>query len=256
MNGERYRGINTVMLWVAAAERGYRTPHWSTYKQAKALGAQVRKGETGSLVVYADTFIKTVEDKETGKEEDVEMSFLKGYTVFNASQIDGLPAKFYEVPEFKLMDTPERLLAADAFVRHTGANVVEQGYRAAYAPGTDTISMPPLETFRDRESFYAVELHELTHWTAHKTRLDRPLVADHRSDDYAKEELIAEIGSAFLCARLEITPTVREDHAGYLAGWLRVMKADKRAIFAAAAHAQRSTDFLFGLQPKSATDPA
>ena len=252
MNGERYRGINTVMLWVEAMERGYRLPHWSTYKQAKILGGQVRKGETGSLVVYADTFIKTVEDKETGKEEDIELPFLKGYTVFNASQIDGLPAKYYAIPEFKAMEHPQRLIEADAFVRNTGAQVIEEGFRAAYSPARDVILMPPLESFRDRDSFYSVTLHELTHWTGAKGRLDRLHIADKASDEYGREELVAELGAAFLCSSLEITPTVREDHAAYLSSWLRVLKSDKRAIFAAAAQAQKAADYLHGLQPKPA----
>jgi antirestriction protein ArdC len=172
---------------------------------------------------------------------------MKAYTVFNVAQIDGLPARYYAIPKRKLMDLPERLIEADAFVRHTGAKITEQGNRAFYSIANDAITMPPLESFKDRESFYSVELHELTHWTGAANRLNRPLNGDSTRDEYAREELVAELSAAFLCSSLEITPSVREDHAGYLSSWLRALKADKRAIFTAAAHAQRAADYLHAL---------
>jgi antirestriction protein ArdC len=253
---EPYRGINTVLLWVASIEHGFEHRHWMTYKSAQKMGAQVRKGEKGQLVVYVDEMVKPVEDKVTGDLVDMPIWFWKGYTVFNASQIDGLPAAFYEKPVLKLMDKPERIISAQQFIAHAGANLVEGGAHAFYRPSDDTIHMPEIEKFRDVESYYSVALHELTHWSGAKNRLDRAITGDKRSPEYAREELVAEISSAFLCASLEITPEVREDHAGYLQSWLGVLRADKRAVFTAAAHAQKAADYLHGLQPKPPTDPA
>lgn len=250
VTNDPYRGINTVLLWVASIERGYDLRHWLTFKSAKGMGANVRKGEKGELVVYSDQMVKRIENKETGETEDRAFWFWKPYWVFNASQIDGLPAAFYEKPVTKLMDKPERLVEVDTFIRNTGAKFIEGGSAAFYRPSTDEIHMPEMEKFRERESFGSVSLHELTHWTGAKHRIDRPLSGDKRNPDYAREELVAELGSAFLCASLEITPTVREDHAGYLQSWLGVLKADKRAVFAAAAHAQKAADYLHGLQPQ------
>ena len=247
---EPYRGVNTVLLWVASVERGFQHRHWMTYKAAQGMGAQVRKGEKGELVVYADEMTKKVEDKDTGELKDAPIWFWKGYTVFNAGQIDGLPAAFYEKPVLKLMEHPQRIDAARKFVAHTGAKILEGGNRAFYRPSDDTIRMPEIEKFNSVESYHAVELHELVHWSGAKPRLDRSIGTDHHSPDYAREELVAEIGSAFLCASLEITPEVRPDHAGYVASWLKVLKADKRAIFAAAAQAQKAADYLHGLQPQ------
>lgn len=247
---EPYRGVNTVLLWCAAAERGFEHRHWMTYKRAALLGGHVRKGEKSELVVYADQTTKPAENAATGEPESRTIWFWRGYTVFNASQIDGLPAAFYDKPVSKLMDKPERLTAVDTFIRNTGAKFIEGGARAFYRPATDEIHMPELEKFKDREAFASVALHETCHWTGAKSRLDRPLSTDMRSTEYAREELVAEVGSAFLCASLGITPEVRSDHAGYVAAWLKVLKSDKRAIFKAAGHAQRAADFLHGLQPK------
>ena len=188
---EPYRGINTVLLWCASVENGYDLRHWMTYKSAAKMGAQVRKGEKGELVVYADEMVKTETDKDTGNEVDRKMWFWKGYTVFNASQIDGLPAAYYVKPVTKLLEHPERLVEAERFIRNTGAKFIEGGSRAFYRPATDEVHMPELEKFKDRESFYSVALHELTHWTSAKGRLDRTISLEMRSPEYAREELVA-----------------------------------------------------------------
>ncbi len=250
--GIPYRGVNVLMLWAAAIEKGYSCPLWLTYKQAAELGGQVRKGEKGSLVVYANTFTKTGTD-EQGAEVETEIPFMKGYTVFNAEQIDGLPAHFYAtVPP--LNNDIARLEVAERFFASTKATIQHGGNRAFYSPDRDIVQMPELHTFRDAESYYATLAHEMTHWTRHSSRLDRDLGRKRFADaGYAMEELVAEIGAAFLCADLGITPETRDDHAAYIASWLQVLKNDKRAIFTAASHAQKAADYLNGLQPKAAT---
>jgi len=253
--GTPYRGMNVLLLWGEAVEKGYAAPIWMTFKQALEFDAHVRKGEHGSLVVYANKITKT-ETNEKGEDTEREIPFLKGYTVFNVEQIEGLPERFYAKSEDPL-PLSERIESADQFLTATGADIQHGGNRAFYAPGRDLVQMPPFEAFRDKESYYATALHELTHWTSAKSRLDRSFDAKRFGDHgYAREELVAELGAAFLCADLGITPEIREDHAAYLGHWLSVLKEDKRAIFSAAAHAQRAADFLQGLQPHSVTDAA
>ena len=218
--GIPYRGVNVLMLWASAMEKGYSCPLWLTYKQAAELGGQVRKGEKGSLVVYANTFTKTGTD-EQGAEVETEIPFMKGYTVFNAEQIDGLPAHFYAtVPP--LNNDIARLEFAERFFASTKATIQHGGNRAFYSPDRDIVQMPELQTFRDAESYYATLAHEMTHWTRHSSRLDRDLGRKRFADaGYAMEELVAEIGAAFLCADLGITPETRHDHAAYIASWLQ-----------------------------------
>jgi antirestriction protein ArdC len=250
-NGQAYRGVNVLMLWSEASEKGYACPVWMTYRQALELKGQVRKGARGALVVYADRITRT-ETAENGEEIEREIPFLKGYTVFNCEQIEGLPAHFYPtaVPAGPV---PARIAAAESFAAGTGATVQHGGNRAFYSVTNDYVQMPPFECFRDAEGYYATLLHELTHWTRHISRLDRDLGRKRWGDaGYAAEELVAELGAAFLCADLGITPEPREDHASYLASWLEALKADKRAIFTAAAHAQRAADFLLALQLRAA----
>lgn len=252
-NGKPYSGINTLMLWVTAMEKGYVAPIWMTYKQAQELGAQVRKGERGSLVVYANTLKKTETDAATGEDMEVEIPYMKGYTVFNVEQIDGLPAHYTAQAHPPVLSEAERLTRLDAFFAATGADIRHGGNQAFYAIGPDTIQMPPFEMFHDREGYYATLAHESIHWTRHPSRLNRDLGRKKWGDaGYAMEELVAEIGSAFLCAELGLTPDVREDHAAYLQSWLKVLKDDKKAIFTAASHAQKAADYLLSLQPATA----
>jgi antirestriction protein ArdC len=249
-NGTPYNGINILLLWGEALAKGYAAPIWMTYKQAQELGANVRKGEKGSLVVYANRITKT-ETNDAGEDTEREIPFMKGYTVFNVEQVDGLPAHYYAQPVNPL-PLAERIEAADAFMTGTGATIHHGGNQAFYAPSRDVVQLPPFEAFKDKESYYATALHELTHWTKAKGRLERDFSAKRFGDTgYAREELVAELGAAFLCADLGITPDIREDHAAYLGHWLSVLKEDKRAIFSAAAHAQRAADYLKGLQPNA-----
>jgi antirestriction protein ArdC len=238
--------VNVLLLWGDAMEKGFNAPFWMTYKQAMSLGAQVRKGEQGSLVVYADRITKTETDDQ-GKESEREFAFMKGYTVFNVEQIDGLPEQYRAQSE-----TPpppvERIEHAEQFFTATHASIRHGGNRAFYAPSLDVVQMPPRESFRDAASYCATLCHELTHWTAHPTRLARELGKRFGDHAYAAEELIAEMGAAFLCADLGITPEIHEDHAAYLAHWLQVLKTDNRAIFTAASQAQRAADYLQSLR--------
>ena len=248
-NGAPYRGMNILLLWGEAVAKGYTAPIWMTFKQALELDACVRKGEHGSLVVFANRITKT-ETNDAGEDVDREIPFMKGYTVFNVEQIDGLPRHYYAQPENPL-PIAERIEHADRFITATGITINHGGNSAYYAPARDVIQLPPFEAFRDKESYYATALHELTHATKHASRLDRDFGAKRFGDTgYSREELVAELGSAFLCADIGITPEIRADHADYIGHWLTVLKEDKRAIFSAAAHAQRAADFLTGLQPK------
>ena len=248
-NGIPYQGINVIMLWSAAVASGYAAPIWMTFKQARELGAHVRKGEKGNLVVYANTVTKTEIDTNTGEEEDRAIPFMKGYTVFNIEQIEDLPAQFYAPAEPRL-DPVQRIDHAEAFFASTRADIRHGGNRAYYSVTDDYVQMPPFETFRDAESYYATLAHEITHHTRHPSRLDRDFGRKRWGDEgYAMEELVAELGSAFLAADLDLTPEPRDDHAAYIGSWLKALKNNKRAIFTAASHAQRAADYLAGLQP-------
>jgi antirestriction protein ArdC len=248
-NGVRYRGINVLMLWSAAMEKGYAAPVWFTYKQATELKASVRKGEHGSLVVYADKIIRTETDAATGEDAERAIPFMKGYTVFNVEQIDGLPEHFYSKPPARI-DTVQRIERAEGFFAGTGATIRHGGTMAYYNVSQDFVQMPPFECFRDAEAYYATLGHETTHWTRHPSRLDREFGRKRFGDEgYAMEELVAELGAAFLCSDLGLTPEPLPDHAAYIASWIKVLKNDRRAIFTAASHAQRAVDFLTGPQP-------
>jgi antirestriction protein ArdC len=228
-NGAPYRGVNVLLLWGEAVAQGYASPFWMTYRQSQQIGGQVRKGEHGALVVYANTVVKTGTD-EDGEEIERELSFMKAYTVFNAGQIEGLPSHYYAQPGQPL-PLPERIENAERFIAATGAEIRYGGTRAYYAPGPDRIQLPPFEAFQDKESFYSVALHELTHWSKAPTRLNRDFGAKRFGDSgYAREELVAELGAAFLCADLGITPEVRADHAAYLDHWIQLWRGEHNWI--------------------------
>ncbi|MBS9405484.1 DUF1738 domain-containing protein [Halomonas sp. TRM85114] len=248
-NGQPYNGINILMLWTAAAAIGYSAPIWMTFRQAKELGGHVRKGEKGEQVVYANTITRTEVDADSGEEIDQAIPFMKGYTVFNVEQVEGLPDHYYRTAG-PVLDPVQRIARADAFFAATGAVICHGGNQAYYAIGADRIQMPPFETFRDAESYYATLAHETCHWTRHPERLNREFGRKRWGDaGYAQEELVAELGSAFLAADLGIELEPRPDHSAYIASWLEVLRNDKRAIFRAAAHAQRAADYLHGMQP-------
>ena len=248
-SGQPYQGVNILMLWASAEMQGYACPFWLTFQQARQLGGHVRKGEHGSPVVYASTFKKTKE-AEDGSECEADIPFLKEYTVFNAEQCEGLPGHYHTLAE-PPTETIERIEHAEQFFANSKADIRTGGNQAYYAITHDYVRMPPLEAFRNGESHAATLAHEMTHWTRHSSRLNRDFGRKRFGDEgYAMEELVAELGSAFLCADLKITPEVREDHAAYIGNWLTVLKNDKRAIFSAASHASKAAEYLHGLQPQ------
>ena len=253
-NGQPYSGINILSLWMSATVQNFAAPIWMTFRQAIELDAHVRKGEKGSLVVYANSMTRTERDDKTGEDVEREIPYMKGYTVFNCEQIDGLPEIYY-AKAAPTLDHVTRINHAEKFLHATGVPINHGGNRAYYSLSTDAVQMPPFESFRDADSYYSTLAHELTHATAHKTRLDRDF-GGHRfgSNAYAQEELVAELGAAFLCADLELALEAREDHAAYLSNWLEVLQSDSRAIFTAAAHAQKAADFIckFSVQPAEA----
>jgi len=247
--GNAYRGINIVALWAAGQVRGYSSGTWGTYRQWRKAGAQVRKGEKASAVVFYKEFEVEDLNPETGEHETGKRMFARASSVFNADQVDG-----YDVALPEPKDPVQAVAEADAFVANTQAVVRHGGARAYYSPGTDTIRMPDKdrflgsETSSATESYYGTLLHELVHWTGIKKRCDREFGKRFGDDAYAVEELVAELGAAFLCADLGIAAEPRPDHAAYIEHWLKVLKADNRAIFAAASKAAQATDFLVELQ--------
>lgn len=214
-----YSGINILVLWATAMEHSFTSQIWMTFRQALELNACVRKGETGSPVVYANSVMKT-EQNDAGEDVEREIRFLKGYTVFNVEQIDGLPEHYYTKPKPRFTSI-QRIDNADAFFAATQADIRYGGGRAYYAEEADYIQLPLIESFINAESYYATLAHESIHLTKHAPRLNRDFGRKVWGDEgYAMEELVAELGAAFLCADLEITPEVRDDHACYVSSWL------------------------------------
>lgn len=238
-----YNGINVVLLWAEAAAKGYASHEWGTYKQLAEAGGTVRKGEKGTRIMFYRTL--QVEDRET--EETKRIPMLRTFTVFNVAQCDGLKPR-----EVKPLKEPDRDAQAEAFIAAVGADVRHGGNRAFFSPLEDYVNVPALAQFKSTEGYYATALHELTHWTGHKTRLARDFSGRFGSESYAFEELVAELGASFLCADLQLSPRL-ESHASYLDSWLKVLKGDKKAIFKAAAEASRAAAYLKALQPGADT---
>jgi antirestriction protein ArdC len=240
-----YSGINILILWEAVIRRGYAAQNWLTFKQALSLGGNVRKGERGTVICYADSFVPKSERERARDSGDdpSRVPFLKRFTVFNIEQCDGLPA--HVVPPAANFPETDRHPGAESLITASAATIREGGGEAYYHEGEDFIRLPPSGSFLTPADFYCTALHELGHWTAHPKRLARDLSGRFGSTAYAREELIAELCSAFLCAHLGIVPQVR--HADYLANWLAVLKSDSRAIFHAASQASKACDFLLSL---------
>ena len=258
--GKPYRGVNTVVLWATAQAEGYPSAVWATYRQWAELGAQVRKGEQSSPVVFWKiNGPDEGEDGGTGGGGDGGAAgedgadgcrprvFARGYSVFNAAQVDG-----YAAPALPMLPEPERIGHAEAFFAALGADIRHCGNRACYVPSLDQVRMPPFPAFRDAVAYYATLAHEATHLTGHPSRCARNLRGRFGEEAYAAEKLVAELGAAFLCADLELTPEPRLDHAAYVASWLKVLRGDKRAIFTAAAKAQQAADWMHARQPAAA----
>ncbi len=242
LTAKTYSGINILLLWEALINRGFASCHWLTFKQALELDGSVRKGEKGTHVFYADRFIPEKERERVQAEggEPESVPFLKRYTVFNVEQCDGLPKHLFAprppLPECQII--PE----AQALILATGADFRVGGDVAIYVPSEDAIRVPHQSAFIDQINYYRTAFHELGHWTGHSSRLARDLSHRRGSSGYAREELVAEMATAFVCASLGIVPTVR--HSDYIGSWLQVLKEDSRAIFKAASQASKAADYI------------
>lgn len=249
-NGEPYHGVNTLLLWAEALDKGYGSPTWMTAKQAEELHGQVKPDQTKCQVVFVSQTMRPYTDAK-GEEKKRPVPFMRSYFVYNVEQIEGLPDSYY-AQSAQLLAVQERNVRLEAFFSATQAKIFHGGNRACYVISRDEIHMPPFEAFPQLEGYYATLAHETVHWTRHPSRLNRDMGRKKWGDEgYAKEELVAELGSAFLCAALQITPEVREDHAAYVGSWLEALKGDKRFIFTAASHAQKAADYLQSLGRKS-----
>jgi antirestriction protein ArdC len=252
-SGHSYRGINTLLLWASAESAGYSSGRWATYRQWTAAGAQVRKGQKATAILFWKTAANDGSADEEEREDRTGPRFIaRLYWVFNADQVDGYPGQQQQ----KALSTSERIASAEDFVSATGVQIRHGGDRACYVPAIDQIWLPKFEQFRDPLSYYSVLAHECVHWTGAKHRLHRDLSGRFGSDSYAIEELVAELGSAFVAAKLGLSIEPRPDHAAYIAAWLRVLRGDARAILTAAAKAQEAADFLMSFSSGEAARPA
>lgn len=248
--GRAYRGLNACWLPLAAAARGWESGVWSTYRGWQRHGAQVRRGETGTSVVLWKPTTTTPatpdsDDSAPGDRLPSRRLLARVYTVFAAEQADNTDTivrrRHANQSE---RDAPERLARADTYFRALGAHVIEGGNRACYQPAADTIRIPTIAQFDTTAHYYATRAHETIHWTGHATRLARDLSGRFGSDAYAAEELVAELGAAMWCAQTGLSAATRDDHAAYLAGWLRILRTDARALVTVASRAQRALDWL------------
>jgi antirestriction protein ArdC len=249
-NKRRYRGINILVLWAAAVQHGYRTQLWATYQQWRELGTQVRQGEKSTAVVFwkfygEDDETEAGEPDDNSAESSRKRCFARAYHVFNADQVDG-----FSLPEIPVLPETQRIQQAEMFFRHTGIRIVEAGARAFYDPQSDKIHMPPFSLFKKSDYFYSTLAHEAIHATGSATRCNRQLGNRFGSELYAAEELIAELGSAFVSAELGLETEPKIDNAPYIQNWLTILKNYRGAIFTAASKAQQAVDWLLSRQSR------
>jgi len=252
--GKPYRGVNVIALWCSASRQGFDSSLWGTFKQWKAQGASVRKGEKGTKVVFWKQL--RIEDKDKGEDGERVIPLLKQFVVFNADQVNGFEGEVKPDSDIGADREGEAdvIETAEAIIEKTGAVINYGGDRACYVPGIDQIFMPQREQFTATdtstatERFYSTAFHELAHWTGADHRLARGKGNKFGSTDYAFEELVAELGAAFTCAIVGVSSAPRADHAQYIANWLEKLKSDKRFIFEAAKHATKAADMITGEQ--------
>lgn len=247
VGGYRYRGINILTLWCAQQSKGFQSSQWASYRQWLAAGRQVRRGEIGSpTVTYSELAPFRTRFGEI-KLEDAEMDvrrrlcLVRSGTVFNADQVEGS-----DEPVADAAPNSEPFPVAASLIAQTGAVIRHNRTHACYVPAVDEIHLPPRSSFVSEDAYYGVAFHELTHWTAHPARCARDLGGRFGSESYAMEELIAELGSAFLSAEVGISAAPRLDHAQYIDSWLRVLRSDTKAVFLAAGKASQATAYLGG----------
>jgi antirestriction protein ArdC len=249
--GTPYQGINVLWLWMAAEAAGHSSPFWMTYRQAHVLGAQVRKGERGTVAIFYRTYLPREASGDDEAEGDRTRRVLKSFTVFNACQVDGLPDHFFPEPQ-RLPPPTERDAALDSFFAAIPARIRHFGAEAFYSPASDQLTIPEPGLFRDLDHYRATLAHELSHWTGHESRLARQMGGRFGSDAYAMEELVAELSTAMLGAELGLPVEHLDHHASYLASWLKVLEADSRAILTVAAKAENAASLLLRLGRKEA----
>ena len=245
--GTPYRGMNVFWLWMVADMAGFTSPYWMTYAQANSSGGQVRKGERSASAIFYKSYTKDVESPETGESSEQACRVLKAYAVFNADQVDGLPERFHPAAALELVEPAGRSDALDRFFAAIPATLRHQGDAAYYEPGPDRVTMPPGEAFTGFDHYYATLAHELSHWTGHSSRLSRDLKNRFGTAAYAAEELVAELSSAMLGAELGLPVAHLDSHASYIDHWLKLLRADDRAILTAAARAEEASGFLLRL---------
>jgi antirestriction protein ArdC len=253
ISSRSYRGINTLLLWAAAEAAGYSSGRWATYRQWAEAGGQVRKGEKSTFILFWKSAANDQPEADESEKDGPGRPRIIGrvYSVFNAEQVEGV-----EPAATRPMLSPEeRVEAAESFVAATGAQVRHGGDRACYVANIDQIWLPQFEQFRDAESYYSVLAHECVHWSGAKHRLNRDLSGRFGTDSYAMEELVAELGSAFIAGHLGLTIEPRPDHACYISSWLRVLSGDPRALLTAAAKAQEAADYLIACSSAGAAHP-
>jgi len=247
-----YRGVNVFLLAMTAEIKGYDSPYWLTYKQSTDLGGNVRKGEKSTLVIFYKALEK--ENPDNPAKPDKYM-VLRYYNVFNVDQCESLDLS--KLPDDAIDTAPDLdfspIESCENIVKHfiKRPNIVHNEQRAYYSPTKDLVNMPKPETFTDEQSYYATLFHELTHSTGHERRLNRSGIADLKNAAfgdtvYSKEELVAEMGAAFLCGFCDIANRTIENTVAYLQGWLSKLKSDKRLIVQAAAQAQKASDYILG----------
>jgi antirestriction protein ArdC len=241
-----YSGINVLILWGAVVENGFSGQSWLTFRQALGLGGHVRKGERGTTVVYADRFTPDEERRRAAEagEAPGAIPFLKRFTVFNTDQCDGLK----EIAASVVPPLPDQIEPrAEALIAATGADFRIGGARAYYNTACDFVQVPPPAAYFEPINWHRTAFHELGHWTGQASRLNRDHSGSFGSKSYAREELVAEMAGAFVCASLGIVPTVR--HADYIGSWLEVLREDNRAVVRAASAASKAADFLLAFLP-------
>ncbi|MEP9404284.1 ArdC family protein [Sphingomonas sp. VNH70] len=248
-DGTPYQGVNCLYLWAIGDMRGVRSRYWMTRRQAETMGARVRAGAEASLSVYASTFRKGGQPALGGGTAPGRLiRFLRHYVIYSADDIDGLPDWYHprEIPPTPLL-LSERQGRIDAFFAKIPAEVRHGGDRAFYSPLGDYIQLPRPQHFRSGDDYASTRAHETLHWSGARSRLDRTFGKKFGDRAYAFEELIAELGASMLCAELGLPAGLRDDHAGYLAHWLGVLRTDTSAIFLAAAKAEQAVTYLRGL---------
>lgn len=238
----RYRGINVLLLNLQSMLQGYGSNRWLTFQQARSLGACVRKGEHGTPIVFfkmheLGAAANVPPEPDTARRV---VPLLRTFTVFNTAQVDDLPPAL--TPAIEPCSAWDAILAANSILDESHARIRHAGARAFYVPSEDVIQLPPQRSFANATDYYATALHELTHWTGHPDRCNRPLGRRHGLDAYAFEELVAEMGSAFLTNHCRLPGKLQHD--SYISSWLTALRNDKRLIFSAASQAQRAADFL------------